>query len=329
MRKKYEEAEAALREAQRQLPHSTKLRFALANFYESRGRSQEARAVYEALRDEHKKEPPALEAKVKLAALDWSAGKEEEAERQLQEVLRENPRSMEGLMLQGRIALKRGNGKEAIQAFRSVLKDQPDWVEGHLMLSQAHLSVGETALARESLDRAVALNPGLPEPQLMLAGLDASTARIAEARQRIEAVLAREPQNVQALSALYRLQMAGQEWAQTEQTVGRLRGAGGEASADMAEGELYQAQQQWDKAISAYERVLAKVPNAPEPLVAVLQIDRAQGRQDRAQLRLERLLADDRHPYAHGFLGELLLSKGDMNGAAAHLASATRNNAQW
>lgn len=164
----------------------------------------------------------------------------------------------------------------------------------------------------------------------MLAAMDAATGRTVEARQRIESVLERDPQNLLALNALYRLQMAGQEWTQTEHTLSRLRGAGaGQAAADMAEGALHQAQQQWDKAIAAYERVLTQIPNAPEPLLALIQIDRAQGNVARGQARLERLLADDRHPYAHGFLGELLLSKGDKDGANTHFVSATRVNPQW
>jgi tetratricopeptide (TPR) repeat protein len=330
LRGRDEEVEAALQEAQRRLPHATKLRFALAKFYEGQGRADQARTIYEQVRDEYKKDPAALDARVKLAALDWSGGKEAEADRQLQEVLRENPRSMEGLMLQGKVALKRENGKEAIQAFRSVLKDQPELVEGHLLLGRAHLLAGETTLARESFDRAVALNPGLSEAQIVLAGLDAAAGRAVEAKQRVEAVLAREPHNLQALSALFRLQMAGQEWAQTEQTLSRLRGAGADqAVADMTEGGLYQARQEWDKATAAYERALASAPNAPEPLLALVQLDRAQGNVARAQSRLEAALANDRHLYAHGLLGELLLAQGDMAGADTHLMSATRINPQW
>jgi tetratricopeptide (TPR) repeat protein len=325
-----EQAIAALKEAQRQLPHATKIRFALGKFYEDRQQLPQARMIYEALRDEFKKEPAALEAQVRLAALDWSLGQEEKAERQLREVLRENPRSMEGLLLQGKIALKRGDGKDAILAFRSVLKDQPELVEGHLLLGQAHLLSGEATLARESFDRAASLNPELSEPQILLAEMDIVAGQKTEAKRRIDAVLAREPKNFQALSALYRLQFAEQDWTHTEQTLGRLRGAGaGQAATDMAEGALYQAQQQWEKATAAYEKAFAAAPEAPEPLLALVQLDRAQGNDARARARLEKVLANDRHPYAHGLLGELLLAKGDKAGAADHLLSATRENPQW
>jgi tetratricopeptide (TPR) repeat protein len=154
--------------------------------------------------------------------------------------------------------------------------------------------------------------------------------RVAEAQQRLDAVLTREPNNLQALGATFQLQLAGQEWAQTEETLGRLRRAGlGQAAADMTEGNLYQAKQQWDKAIAAYERAHAAAPDAPEPLFALLRIDQAQGRQDRAQARLEHALQNDNHPYAHGFLGELLLQKGDTVAANAHFTSATRVNPKW
>jgi tetratricopeptide (TPR) repeat protein len=330
LRGKGEQVEAALQDAQRQLPHATKLPLALAGWYESQGRLDQARAIYVRLCDENKKEPVALEAKVKLASLDLAEGKETEAERQLQEVLRENPRSAEGLMLQGKVALKRENGKDAIQAFRSVLKDQPELVEGHVLLGRAHLSAGETTLARDSFERAASLNPAQADVQIVLAGMDVMAGHPVEARQRLEIVLAREPQNLQALDAMFRLQVAGQDWTQTEVTLGRLRNAGaGQAWANMTEGSLHQAKKEWDQAITAYERALAAAPRAPEPLIALVQIDQMLGRGEKAQARLETAAEDDGHPYAHGFLGELLMQKHDAAGANEHFLAATRINPKW
>lgn len=325
------QVEAALVEAQRAMPYAVKVRFALGKFYEESGKAEQARGVYEAVRNEYKKEPSGLDALVKLAALDWSAGKEAEAERQLQDVLRENPRSAEALLLQGKIALARNQGKDAIQAFRSVLRDQPDLVEGHLLLGQAHGMAGEIDLARESFDRAIAFDPAKTQAHILLAALDASTGRAREAKQRLDQVLAREPNHVQALGMLFRLQLGEQDWTNTEHTVKRLRAAGAnQAVADMSEGALYQAQQQWEPAIAAYERAHKAVPNAPEPLVALVQLESRQGDIGKAQARLEQILAkESRHPYAHGLLGELLMVKGDAAGAESHFVTATQVNAVW
>ncbi|BCA57133.1 conserved exported protein of unknown function [Nitrospira sp. KM1] len=324
------QVEAALQDAERRLPYATKPPLLLAKWYETRGEIPKARAIYVRLRDDNKKEPIGLEAKIKLATLDWTEGKEADAERQMQEVLKENPRSSEALMLQGKIALKRNNGKEAVTAFRSVLKDQPELVEGHVLLGRAHLAIGETTLAKDSFERAAALSPGVSDIQVMLAGIDVMTGKTAEAKQRLEAVLAREPQNLPALDAMFRIQAASQEWDKSEQTLSKLRTAGaGKAWADMTEGNVHLAKKEWDLATASYERALNAAPNAPEPLLALLQLDQALNQRERSRARLERLLQNPNHPYAHGFLGELLLQQGDRAAADEHFQAATKANPKW
>ena len=97
-----------------------------------------------------------LDAKVKLAELDLISGKQVEAEAQLREVLKENPRSSDGLVLSGRMALARRGGKDAVQAFRTVLHDQPELATVHFLLGQAYLLTGENNVAKESCEHAVA-----------------------------------------------------------------------------------------------------------------------------------------------------------------------------
>ncbi|NWF73952.1 MAG: tetratricopeptide repeat protein, partial [Nitrospirae bacterium] len=199
------QGEAALVDARRALPRSTVVPFALGELYEVNRQPEKARAVYEQVRDEHRAKPAALEATVKLAGLDWMAGKAEDAERGLQEVLKENSRSAEALLLRGKISLQRGNGKDAIQDFRSVLKDQPQFADGYLLLARSYLLTGDLTLARESLDKALALKPVLTEAQILLAGLDASSGRIKEARERVDSLIARDPGNVRLLGLLFQL----------------------------------------------------------------------------------------------------------------------------
>lgn len=325
------EGEARLLAARRELPRSAKLWFAEGAFYEATGRPTQARETYEAIVKDYGTKPEGLEAQVKLAALDWKEGKADEADRRLQDVLKENPRSSEALLVRGKIALQRGNGKDATQDFRSVLKDQPELVEGHLLLARAYLATGEVSLARESLDRALMLNPGLNEAHMLLAGLDASAGRVKEARQRMEKLVEKEPGNLMLLGQLLQLQAQEKDWSQTEETLRRLRMAGAaRAAADLAEGYLAAAQQEWDKAQTAIERAYEQRPLAPEPLVALVQLDMRRGRGVQAQQRLEAVLAEHPdHPYAEGLLGELLLAKGDVQQAMPHLEAAARLNPQW
>ena len=325
------QGEAALLEAKRALPRSTAIQFALGELYELNRQPDKARAVYEQVRDEHRAKPPALDATVKLAALDWSAGRQEAAEKQLAEVLKENPRSSEALLLQGKIALQRGNGKDAVQAFRTVLKDQPDLADVHALLGRAYLMANETALARESLENASLLNPRMVEAHMTLAALDTSSGKIKEAHQRLDALLKLDPNNLQTLSMLLNLQAAERNWVAMDETLSRARSAGADSSvADLTEGRLSEARKEWDRARSAYERVFASHPDAPEPLIALVQLDIKQGKTAQAKERLEQVLSrNPTHPYATGLLGELSLLGGDQAGAESRFTEATRIKPDW
>lgn len=330
-RRGLEQAEKALLEAHKDLPRSAKVWFAVGGLYESTQRVDKARETYQSIQNEYLKKPEGLEAQVKLAGLDWVAGKADDAERRLQEVLKENPRSTDALLLRGKIALQRGNGKDATQDFRSVVKDQPESAEGHVLLARAYLMTGEMGLARESLDRAISLKPALMEAQMMLAGLDASSGHIKAARERLDPLIAREPGNVALLGMMFQLQTQEKDWGQSQATLTKLRTAGADrAAADLAEGYVALAQQQWDKAEAAYTRAYEKRPMAPEPLLALVQLGVKRGQVDQTQSRLEAVLAaHPDHPYADGFLGELLLTRGNVTAAIPHLESAARLNPKW
>lgn len=330
-RRGVETAEATLQEARKDLPRAGKLWFALGRLYESTQRSEKARDVYREIQTEFGGKPEAAEAQVKLAGMDWASGKTEEAERQIEAVLKDNPRSTEALLLRGKIALQRGNGKDAVLDFRSILKDQPELTEGHVLLARAHLMAGDPALARESLDRALALKPTMVEAHTMLVGLDAAAGRLTEAKQRLDPLIAQNPGNVALLGMLFQLQLQEKDWGKSQATLTKLRGAGvDDAAADLAEGQVASAQQQWDTAEAAYQRAAERRPSAPEPLVALVQMDMRRGRLASAQTRLEQLVAKSPdHPYADGLLGELLLTKGEPAAALPHFDAATRRNPKW
>ena len=325
------QGEAALLEAKRAMPRSAAIQFALGELYELNRQPDKARVVYQQVRDDHHAKPPALEATVKLAALDWSAGKQDAAEKQLADVLKENPRSSAALLLQGKIELQRGNGKDAIQAFRSVLKDQPELAEVHALLGRAYLMADDSALGRESLEKAVALNPKMVEAHMTLAALDTASGKRKEARERLDTLLKLEPNNLQTLGLLLNLQAAERDWAATDRTLSRARSAGADSSAaDLTEARLFQARQEWDRARGAYERVLASHPDAPEPLVALVQLHVKQGKTAQAKELVEQVLArNPAHPYATGLLGELSLLSGDQARAESRFEAATRIKPDW
>ncbi len=325
------EAEAFLRKAQEDLPRAAKIRFALGTLYERQQQPAKAQAVYEEVRKAFAGSPEGLDAQVRLAGLDWAAGRTDKAEQALQAILKDNPLSSDALLLRGKIALQRGNGKAAAQDFRSVLKDSAEAADVHRLLGRAHLLNGDVVLARESLEKAAALSPSLTDAQVLLVGLDAAGGRLKEARHRLDPLIAKEPGNVALLGLLFQLQMQEKEWGGTQETLSRLRTAGANrVNADLAEGHLAAAQQQWDQADAAYRRAIAQAPQAAEPLLALVQLGVRRGQTQQIQRTLEALVAEQpAHPFAEGFLGEMLLTSGDAVSAKPHFEAATRLNPKW
>ncbi|HMF86381.1 MAG TPA: tetratricopeptide repeat protein [Nitrospiraceae bacterium] len=330
-RKGFPAAEQVLLEAATQLPHSTKIQFGLASLYLKSGQDAKAREQYAGLIKDNKEKTAGFEAKVKLAEMDLLAGKQAEAERQVQEVLTMNPRSSDGLILSGRMALARRNGKDAIQAFRTVLHDQPELATVHFLLGQAYLLTGENNLAKESFEHAVALYPGQVDARRSLAALESQSGRHQQARARLDDLLKQRPDDLAALDMLMMVDLVTKNWVEAERTLERLRTASKDSAvAIMAEGRLRQAQGQFDKASAAYERATALAPNDPEPLLSLVKLDVAQGHADRAKTRLDALLAArPDHLFGHGLLGEVLTLSGHPQEADTQFREASRVNPKW
>jgi len=331
LRRGKESAEAAFRQAMERLPYSTKIPLALGALYEHQKDMIAARNVYASMAKEYEKKPAGLDASVKIAQLDFAAGKQDEALQRLAAVLGENPRSAEGLILQGKIALLGQNGREAVQSFRTVLRDQPELSHVHHLLGQAYIQTREAQLARESFERAVALNPGALEPGLALATLETQAGQGPKARARLLGLLKMNPAYLPALEGLFLLDLAVGEWVHAKSVLDRLRQATGDSpSFFMAEGRLHESRNDYARASVAFERAATMAPNVADPLVALVRLDLMQKQAEHARRRLESIVSTNpSHPYAYGLLGEVSSILGRRDAAAAHYRQATKINPAW
>lgn len=325
-------AEQVLLDAATQIPHSTSIQLGLGALYRKSGQGTKARQRYAFLIEEYKDKPVGLDAQVKLAEMDFVEGKQADAEHQVHEVLKQNPRSSDGLVLAGRMALARRNGKDAVQAFRTVLHDQPELATIHYLLGQAYQLTGDTNLAKDSFERAVALYPDQVDAKRSLAVLESKSGRYQQARARLDDLLKQRPDDVVALDMLMTLDLVMKNWQGAEQTLARLRqvSTGNNPVALLAEGRLYEAQRRLSEASRAYERATALAPNEPEPLLSLVKVEVALGQATQSRTRLETLLVSHKdHPFAHGLLGEVLSLTREYEAAALHYREAVRLNPKW
>jgi tetratricopeptide (TPR) repeat protein len=148
---------------------------------------------------------------------------------------------------------------------------------------------------------------------------------------RLEELLEQAPTNLGTLGMLLNLQAADRDWSGTDQTLMRIREAGANRFvSELAEGNLYQARLQWDKAVASFERAAALNPDAPEPIFALVRIDARQGRLVQAQNRLLNLVAHTpTHKFAHGLLGEILILRGESARAEEEFRQATSIKPDW
>jgi tetratricopeptide (TPR) repeat protein len=139
------------------------------------------------------------------------------------------------------------------------------------------------------------------------------------------------PKDLESLELLLTLQMAEKDWRGAETTLTRIQSVEADPYAvAMVEGNLGQARKQWERAAHAYERAMDLRPDAPEPLYARMQVELAQGKKAEAGDRLRRLIsARPEQPYAHGMLGELLVERGDRDGAEHEFLEAIRIKPDW
>ena len=145
-------------------------KLALADYYLGTAQEAAARRVLDELAAGDNK-THSRAARLRLATLEYSAGRKPEAHRIIDEILAEHPRNVEARNAKARMLLDEGSVQEAAEAARTAITFDAGSVA-------AHYTLGLTAIARERFDEAereflkvVELNPRAGAAQVQLARL--------------------------------------------------------------------------------------------------------------------------------------------------------------
>lgn len=326
-----EEAQTELKAFAAQEDDGAKLQLALARFHEAHRQPDQAQAVYRAVIEREGVRPDGLVARNRLAALLFLKNQTDAGTQLIEEVLKENPRDNDALVLRGNLALSRGDAAAAIADLRAVLRDQPNAVTVMRALARAHLQNNEIALAEETLRAAAQSNPGERAVRLELAQLLTQAGRPEQARPILEQLSVEAPADMPTLEALFRVQAALRDVASagtTAQTIKRVR-------PDLPlgfylEGVLLESQQKWDAALAAYEHAIEMQPNAAEPLTALTRVELARKQPARALARLDKIaLEQPDNVVARNLKGELLTARGEIDAAVASFDDAIAKAPGW
>jgi len=152
--KSVKNAEMELLSAIKDYPDAFTLRFAQAKLYE-KIRPEQVEDIYDGIIELNGTGPEGLKARVALARIALKQKKYEKSSEYISEVLDENPRDVQALLINGKLALANSDPVSAIAVFRSVVKEQPDMVEASKFLSIAHMLNKEPELAKETLMQSI------------------------------------------------------------------------------------------------------------------------------------------------------------------------------
>ncbi len=312
-------------------PKNTELRLALGRLHEMQGNNDKARAVYEQLVTDEGVKPDGLVARDRLAALALQRNDIPGASKLIDEVLAENPRDNEALVLRSNLALARGDSSAAITDLRAVLRDQPNAIPVLRALARAHLQNGEAALAEEALRNAMQINPRDVPVRLDLASLLAQTTRTAEARPLIEQVIVDAPTDLVAREAHFRMLLVQSDDVaalKVAEEVSRLRpdlplGA-------MLAGQLHEKQGKAAAAQADYEAALKRQPDSAEALSALVRTDIQQKQSARALSRLAAAIGKwPANALLRQLQAEVHLVDGDVAAAVAAFDAAIERSPTW
>jgi tetratricopeptide (TPR) repeat protein len=167
-RGKFDEGEKLLKDFIAKHPQNTQANFALANLYLSHRKFGPGERVLKDIADSNPTGPVGIRAKGELAVLYLAMGRQDETEKLVGEILKENPKDMTALKLQGLIALTKKDGLKAVGDFRILTQDQPQNPENWLLLARAHQINKDMQLAKEAAKKALEIKPNYMEARSFL-----------------------------------------------------------------------------------------------------------------------------------------------------------------
>jgi tetratricopeptide (TPR) repeat protein len=170
-RGKFDEGEKVLQDFSAKHPQDNKAKFALANYYMAERKLGKAEQLLKEIVDSNATGPVGIQAKGQLAVLCLTQGRQEETAKLVEEILKENPKDMTALKIQGLLALSKKDGLKAVNNFRILTQDQPQNQENWLLLARAHQINNEKQLSKEAAKKALEIKPDYMEARSFLYGM--------------------------------------------------------------------------------------------------------------------------------------------------------------
>ena len=312
-------------------PDTYALQLHLGQTYLNRKNMEGAKQTYQQIIDQAGDSPDAEIAKTRLAALLVSEKNNAAAMVLIEEVLEENPRQKEALLIRAALALDSNEPDKGIADLRTLLKDDPGYVKAHRLKARVHLSKNEISLARQSLENAIEASPQEAAANIELVRLLVNTGELEEAVTVLERVLRFAPDNLAVNQSIVKIRAQQKRWDAVMGISERMRETHPENPLGYYyQGVALQGENRLEESVQAFEQSLQRKPDATEPLLGIARSLLLMDRADQALERVQRVVKrNPEHFLAKNMEGEILLGQKRYADAESAFEAAVQINPKW
>ena len=257
-------------------PHLT-----LADFYLLQNRTPDSVAVLQQLLQT---KDGFIPAKIRLAAIDFVAGRRPQAYQDLDDVFKRDPKNELARLEKGRLLMVEGKPKDALIVANAVVADNPNSIAGHYLHGTALVATGSTDEAMKAFQEVLRLSPSATAAELQLADLNLGRGDTAAAVEFAGHVIKIQPQSVIAHMLMAKAQLRLGNIVRAEPEVMALAKIGGTSSEiHVLIGDLYWAKKDLTRAGDAYDVALKLSPGLIPALAGRIRVDLEQKKPEEAR----------------------------------------------
>ncbi|MFZ3137787.1 MAG: XrtA/PEP-CTERM system TPR-repeat protein PrsT [Thermodesulfovibrionales bacterium] len=206
-----------------------------------------------------------FEARFQLAKAYIKTGKLDSAEKELQKLIRQNPRSKEVHIELARVYIHKENPDNALQELSTHVGDISKNVDALEIAGWAHALKGDTSTAIELLKKAIAEGNGKTSSRIALARVYERMGKTDEAKSQIAEILTTEPSSKIGLYTLAEIQTKQNDKDAAIKTYDQILGYyPTEVEAFFKKGVLYLEIGKNEEALSVSDNLIKVFPKRPE-----------------------------------------------------------------
>jgi tetratricopeptide (TPR) repeat protein len=312
-------------------PKDYDIRLLQAQFAEQNKDFAQAQGIYESIIAKAHLDAAGITARNRLAVLKVQLKDMAGAQKLLSEVLANNPRDNDALVIRGNLALAQKDPKTAIADLRSVLRDQPNAAGVMRSLARAHLANGEPALAEETMRRAVDANPRDSAVRLDLAQLLMQLGKPEQAKPIIDELVKQQPDDMIALETAFQVDAAiGDKPSALAAANAMVAAHPDDSLGYFNQGAAAEADKRFEDALRLYAKASEIKPEASEPMEGAARVLARTNRAPEALKHLDEIAAKfPKLPTPCNIKGELLLSMNRPVEAQVAFAAAIEREPRW